>query len=254
MLQLDQLNKNPRFYSTWNHGIEAMHNWSPMDENNMEYLPPNAQLDYIPLPWQRPNAEDPERMDEVMLNPNLPMNDISKIGDIRSIASSINPFLKVPAELLTGKNIYFDQDIEPYPGANYRAPFQPLAQLLPDGMFTKTTRTEEDPYTGEAQTEARWGGVAKHLFNSLPMLNNVNRVTDTEPEHGVYNYNLMNTLLGIKPYAYDVDLMKNFYYKDQNSELKNAIERLVEEGRIDEPQFKDRRKKPRGLESLLGGY
>jgi hypothetical protein len=255
MLQLDQLNKNPRFYSTWNHGIEGMHNWSNMNEGDMEYLPPNAQLDYIPLPFQRPNAENPEKMDEVMLNPNLPMNDISKIGDIRSVASSINPFLKVPAELLTGKNIFFDQDIEPYPGATYRAPFQALAKLIPDGTLSKTTRNEVDPYTGEVtDSEARWGGVAKHLFNSFPVLNNVNRVLDTNPEHGVWQYNLSNVLLGIKPYAYDTDLLKGFYYKDQNSELKNAIERLVEEGRIEEPQFTDRRKKPRGLASLLSGY
>jgi len=216
-LQLEQLAKQPHRYAAVAKGISEI-------EGSIEK---DAYLDKVMLPkWMQDlnvvQLPGSIRGREVFLNPNLPFQDLNRLGEWRDLFSSLAPPIKVAIEEATNKDIYFDRPIEEYPGQLRTTPeVDMLTQLM-----------EEAGYDGPHAVPARWA----HLIGNVsPFLRNVSQATQIGTELGTgqapdpYNMaRLMSMGVGIKPIPYSrARAQKNQIYR--NRDLLEALRRKLRE-------------------------
>jgi len=71
---------------------------------------PDYAKDWVQLPYTTKDKDGKEY--NIMWNNSLPYNDLSKVTSAKDMWGGITPFIKIPVELIAGKNIFFDQDIK----------------------------------------------------------------------------------------------------------------------------------------------
>lgn len=102
-LQLEQLATNSRMYTPVAKLIDNI-------DNNIGEKRPDYAMDWTQLPYTVKDKDNKEYY--VMWNSSLPINDLQKVASPREMWGGISPFIKIPVELIAGKNIYFGSDIK----------------------------------------------------------------------------------------------------------------------------------------------
>lgn len=70
---------------------------------------PNYADSWVQLPYTTKDKNGKEY--QIMWNNSLPYNDLGKLTSAKDMWGGVTPFIKIPVELIAGKNIYFGQDI-----------------------------------------------------------------------------------------------------------------------------------------------
>ena len=199
-LQLEMLMENPKAYKyvgQVEHGVEGMVN--DEDKVNPAFMDDFA-LDWIQLPFTATNPEG--REERVLLNPNLPYGDLSKIPNplhpiesAKDLFTQTNPLLKVPVEQSINKNVYFDS---------------PIVKEKDDGATATAKRAE-------------------HILSQLSLYNTGK---DFAEKRGVdLALQGLNTATGIKALSYDYDKYKAIKIQEmlKNGKQSNPVEDFMKE-------------------------
>ena len=115
-LQLEQMLEQPekyRFVAKVLGGVRGM--VPPEDRINKAFVNEFA-LDWIQTPF---SVENPQgRQEPILWNPNLPFMDISRIpnpldpiGTVKDLFTQSNPLIKIPYEVATNRNVFFEQPL-----------------------------------------------------------------------------------------------------------------------------------------------
>lgn len=98
-LQVEQIIKNPRYYSAIYHAKAETEQLSTPDAHVQTWF---GDLMAIRLPWQKGGGH-------VYATPDLPPRDLTRISDpFREVAGMVTPLIKTPAELWAGKQVFKD--------------------------------------------------------------------------------------------------------------------------------------------------
>ena len=158
--------------------------------------------------------------------------------DPKDAFSSLSPILRTPLEVLFNKDLWYDSEIEKYPGEKKRVPsFVEKAADAMDGVpglgdvwdfVAQRLGVEERDFDGSRY----WVANAKALkvFRDLtPWLNSVSKALD---EQARTPYDRFMFATGIKPVLYEQErFAKNQAYEDRAT-LQDVIQRLKDEQKI----------------------
>jgi hypothetical protein len=152
----------------------------------------------------------------LFFNPNFPFQDLNKLDPTvweRTLMTSITPFLKVPAELISRTEFYKKRPIERYPG--YRAPIpgivQNIVSALP-GNMKRALDLEQDSYGNYVMNP-----FAAHVIKNLvPFVTNMSRMMMQEPVAIPADryFRWLSYMLGVK--IKPVDTLTQQYYHTQD--------------------------------------
>ena len=173
-LQLEQLLEQPEKYRMVSKVLSGIENTVDEDKRiNKAYVNEFAQ-DWIQTPLNVMNPDG--RMEPVLWNPNLPFMDLGRIPDptkpldsLKETFSQTNPLIKLPVELATNKNFFFDSPIS-------------------------------------KEGESKLGAGLKHIggqFGVVPVAQGLANKTGVD-----FGLHLMNNTTGIKMLSYDYDKYK----------------------------------------------
>lgn len=243
--------------STWlGHLMESGDAVAEYDESvKPEWL---RELNPVPLPITRNG-------NAVMLSTEglFPQNDLELLGKVvtgelkaNDVLTYLSPLLRTPLEVLAfNKDVYYDEDIEKYPGQKKRAPqyiesFGDLASTVPGlrevwSLITESIGIEErETDAGEAYYYMSAKAV-KAMRDFLPWMNQVGKYLGGADENKAFMDRLSAT--GVKPIYYDQEQFAQNKAYDDRDLLMAALQKAKDEGRIaPEP-------KTASLDSLFGG-
>lgn len=181
-------------------GIEGMNNKEDMTEDR--FISDFAR-DWIQTPFSfggkdkmdaEGNVTGTTPKQPLMLSPNLPFMDIGRIPDptnpddsLRELIAQMAPAIKVPIELATNKNMFFNSEI---------------AKVGEDGK-------QENPITSRLA----------HVMAQLAPVNAINGGVDKEP--GDIGLNALSVLGGIKMTSYDYEASKRQMIQEYNERMYN---------------------------------
>lgn len=181
-------------------GIEGMNNKEDMTEDR--FISDFAR-DWIQTPFSfggkdkldaEGNVIGTSPKQPLMLSPNLPFMDIGRIPDptnpddsLRELIAQMAPAIKVPIELATNKNMFFNSEI---------------AKTGEDGK-------QENPITSRLA----------HIMAQLAPVNAINGGVDKEP--GDIGLNALSVLGGIKMTSYDYEASKRQMIQEYNERMYN---------------------------------
>lgn len=162
--------------------------------------------------------------------------------DPKDAFGSLSPILRTPLEVLFNKDLWYDSEIEKYPGEKKRVPsFVEKAADAMDGVpglgdvwdfVAQRLGVEERDFDGSRY----WVANAKALkvFRDLtPWLNSVSKALD---EQARTPYDRFMFATGIKPVLYEQErFAKNQAYEDRAT-LQDVIQRLKDEQKVPEQQ------------------
>jgi len=151
--------------------IEALSERIP-EEQRPEYF---RELWAWQLPVKLPDGKP------LFLNPNLPFQDLNKLDIFewkRTLMASMTPFLKTPAELLTGYEFFREAPIERFPG--YKAPVPGILQKIPEVM-TENMRKTLGITKDDRGLWVMNPKVAHAITNFAPFIRNTSRMLMQEP-------------------------------------------------------------------------
>lgn len=197
-------------------------------------LDPNLQPDYMqdlfmmPLPWKD------KKGNTVMLNPNVPLQDLQKLGLIlgedegwNELFGSLTPLVKVPLELMFGKELYFGSELSNIKKRRAPAMIEQMDEkatqyqdLIPVWDAIKQKLGAEyyyDQRSGEKYLAMPSKSV--YLFRSLnPWLNNVSKLMDEDPKSARQAMTWISYFTGFKisPWV-EPDLKRAKLYKEQTT-------------------------------------
>jgi hypothetical protein len=101
-LQAEMITSSPQKYLPFVKAIDRM------NEGKGEV--PDYAKNWVQLPYTTKDKDGKEY--NIMWNNSLPYNDLGKVTSLKDMWGGISPFIKIPVELIAGKNIYFEQDIK----------------------------------------------------------------------------------------------------------------------------------------------
>ncbi len=151
-LQIEMLARQPQQYATVAKAFNEIR--GTIDED--------SRIDMVDLPeWIRDLnvVQIPKTVanQQMFLNPNLPFQDLNNLLSVREMVSSVNPLFKVPLEIATNRNIFFERDIEEFPGQK---------RTTPELEFLSRIAGQDNPVVVPART-------AHLISNMSPFFRNV---------------------------------------------------------------------------------
>ena len=186
--------------------IEGM---SEMPEGYQEYKPEYFADLFVTLTPFRTQEGVP-----LALNPNFAWQDWSRLS-LRDLASNINPMLKVPIELLTKTEIFFDKPIRE--GEIVKAPRAlQWAKKLPKDIY------ENFGFSIGKDNELYMTERAEYLWRQNPLFYNLGRLYPVEPNPKT-PYDWLSILVGIKFFPYEEDKQKQYYFQ----RFSNAVDEKI---------------------------
>lgn len=209
-LQLEMMATKPNKYRKLFVALNAIQDMTPKEERvDKEYVNDFAK-DWIQLPG---TVKNPEGRDEpVFWNPNLPYQDVSDLENftnvdsaIRHLISNSSPAIKIPIELATNKNMYFDSPINRGEGHTKPAPgyLQPI-------NYHKL-------HKGENVELKKISPELRYLLDQLTPIRNIGEMIEKQGlDRALHAF---NTIGGIKVASYDYDKYKTWAIIDRLKEL-----------------------------------
>ena len=150
-------------------------------------------------------------------NPNLPFQDLTGLGS-SDIYNRLNPLAKIFFELKQNKDLFLGQPT--HTGRAQIAPdyLQPLSKLPAKtlkeiGMFKDTD--------GVLHITT----LASYLLRQIPTAYSAERMFPGEDKVKT-PYQRLSTLAGIKFFPYEAEKQEEYYYKDEEQKMQDAIRRL----------------------------
>ncbi|GAH50959.1 unnamed protein product, partial [marine sediment metagenome] len=138
------------------------------------------------------------------LNPNFAWQDWSRLS-LRDLASSINPMLKIPIELLFKEEIFFNKPIRE--GEYVKAPRAlQWAKKLPKDIY------ENFGFKISKDNELYMTEQAEYLWRQMPIFYNLGRLYPVEQKPKT-PYDWLSILIGIKFFPYEEEKQKQYYYQ-----------------------------------------
>lgn len=223
-LQFEQLIKQPGKYAAIVKPIKFIESFSEAEKPDETYLPEWQKKELaIRLP-----IKDKEG-NFIYARLDLPYLGISDVSDWRTLMGSITPAVKVPTELIMGKELFTGKNIEIYPG--YTAAVPGYIGILPDWIkkLLGVVRAK-NPKTGKI--EERMNPYAAYLLRQNPLMSKIGKLIPY-PEETQYQttsrpYSAASILGGIGITPYDVQYRKKVYEKEQKELLRIYKKRMEE--------------------------
>lgn len=100
-LQAEMITSAPQKYLPFVKAVDRL--------NENKKNAPDYAKDWVALPYTTTDKDGKEY--NIFWNNSLPYNDLGKITSPKDLWGGVSPFIKIPVELIAGKNIYFGQDI-----------------------------------------------------------------------------------------------------------------------------------------------
>lgn len=242
-LQLEMLTEQPEVYRNLGKVIRNIEGQvDEEDRIDKDYVADYAK-DWVQLPGSFTNERGEK--EAIMLNPNLPYDDLGALGSfsdgkelVSGLATKLNPFIKTPIELGLNKNLYFDNEIEKYPGQLVDAPsyMNPIS-------YMKGKPKQVSPKV-------------KHIANQVAVLQSVDKYSRTSGLDRKLHF--LNRVSGVKVSSYDHQKDKHYKMRDRLDELHKIDnydewkhyamkKRLRELERMEEDKRKRRKRKKVGF-------
>jgi len=223
-LQFEQLIKQPGKYTAIVKPIKLIESISEKEKPEEKYLPEWLKKELairLPIKDRQGNF--------IYARLDLPYLGISDVSDWRTLLGSITPAVKVPTELIMGKQLFTGKNIEVYPG--YTASVPGYIGILPDWIkkLLGVVRAK-NPKTGKI--EERMNPYAAYLLRQNPLLSKIGKLIPY-PEETQYQtvsrpYSAASILGGIGITPYDVEYRKKVYEREQK-ELMDAYKKRMKE-------------------------
>ena len=206
-LQFEMLFEKPEIYKGIAKSKTFLEKQVPKEDRvDKQYIADFAQ-DWIQIPGKVKNPEG--REEPLLWNPNLPYGDMANIpsftdgkGLAKEAITMMNPFIKVPIELQRNENIFFENEIEKYPGQLVDMP----GYLDPIGNIK-----------GEPK---QMSPKVKHVLNQIASLQAMGKFAEKKgfdrAVHGI------NTLGGVKVVSYDYDKYKHYQLRDRLNDIQKV--------------------------------
>jgi hypothetical protein len=225
-LQVEQLFKQPEKYKIAS-SISNNINQMTAPQNRVADKDKNKfAQDYIQLPYNTINP-DTHNAEPTFLNPRMPYMDLSKLTadptDIfKTIVSSSNPMIKLPYELTTNLNTFFNTPISRGIGDKREAPgYIQLADKLSKALQGKK---QDEPVKIDARL--------RYILQNAGLLENISKIINADGTRTKSqplterDMALSSLLFGLKPYSYDVEKYKTWAYKDRLKQLRDLANSL----------------------------
>jgi len=207
--QVELLFTRPGAYATIPKVATFVEGMSKMPEGYQEYKPEYFSDLFVTMTPFRTQEGVP-----LALNPNFAFQDWSRLS-LKDFASSLNPMLKIPIELITGKEIFFNTPIRE--GKYVEAPSQlSWCKKLPDDLisnFGMKVKRDGKLYMTEP---------AIYIWRQNPLFYNLMRLYPaTEKPKTPYDW--LSIFAGIKFFPYEEDKAKRQYYQEFIDEINKRI-------------------------------
>jgi hypothetical protein len=141
----------------------------------------------------------------------MPFQDFNRLS-AREAAGSLTPAIKLPIELATNHNWYFNSPISRGIGDTENAP----------GYFQMLTGQTDNPETKENEA-MQMNPYLRHLLRNVASWENTSKLIETKGDDKLIS--ALNALGGVKTYSYDVDTYRKWALRDrlkQLQDLKNS--------------------------------
>jgi len=223
-LQFEQLIKQPGKYAAIPKGKKFIESFSEAEKPDETYLPEWQKKELaIRLP-----IKDKEG-NFIYARLDLPYLGISDVSDWRTLMGSITPAVKVPTELIMGKELFTGKNIEIYPG--YTASVPGYIGVLPDWIKKRLGVVRaKNPKTGKI--EERMNPYAAYILRQNPLMSKIGKLipfpSETQYQTISRPYSAASILGGIDINPYDVKYRKKVYEKEQKELLRIYKKRLEE--------------------------
>lgn len=221
-LQLEQIATQPSTYSNVNKFMNTAEDAVPEDERLTPEEKNQFAREWIQLPGKVSvkDKKGKEHQEPIFINPRLPISDLNKItaspqDAIVNVLSSMSPVVKIPIELGMNKNMYFDSAISRGIGDKREAPgYMQIPNMI------------ESALTGEKYKPTEISPQARYVLQNITSLENLSKIINAsgEAKEGQLSDKtlaLLNALLGLKTYSYDVDTYKKWAYRDRLKQLRD---------------------------------
>ncbi len=153
----------------------------------------------------------------LVMNPNFAWQDWSRLSP-RDMAAELNPLLRVPIELITGKEIFFNRPLRE--GKYVEAPTTlNWAKKIPDNVLENFAMKKG---VGEEADKLFMTDTAYYLYRQNPLFYNLARLFPTE-ETPKTKYDWLSIFIGLKFFIYDEDKSKQQYYQRFINEVNKKI-------------------------------
>jgi hypothetical protein len=172
------------------------------------------------------------------------------------VLSQASPLIKTPIEIITNHDIYYNDQIESFPGETRRAPayvevFDDLTSGTPFGALWQGVKDKlgwferEDSVTGEPYL-AIPAKTVKFLKDLNPWMNAVGKTIADTPTQ---SYDKLSYMTGTKITPFDTERFTRQQAYDDQAALQAALRLARDQGKIPEKQKKT---KTTSLKDILG--
>jgi hypothetical protein len=204
-LQFEQLLVQPRTYRNVKKALDAVRSMTPEEDRLSKEDTNDFARDWVQLPI---NAKGQSGNEEpVFWNPNMPFQDFNRLS-AREVAGSLTPAIKLPIELATNHNWYFNSPISRGIGDTENAPG--YVQALVGQMDNPDTKENEalqmNPYI-------------RHLLRNVASWENASKMIETKGTDKLIS--ALNALGGVKTYSYDVENYRKWALRDRLKQLQD---------------------------------
>lgn len=206
-LQFEMLFTNPNIYRTYNKVQHEIEDTVPKNQQLKDWEKNRFAYDWFQMPFSTKGKSGGK--EPTFWNPNLPLADLGKFplptkDFVQSLFSSSSPMIKIPVELLSNKNVYFNSPISRGIGDTDDAPG--YMQALTGG--TKENPTQMSPEL-------------RYILRNFGFLENISKITDVKNTSSETAMALSKAFAGESLYSYDVDKFKSWALRDRLKQLRD---------------------------------
>jgi hypothetical protein len=204
-LQMEQLLVQPNTYRNVGKAMNAIRDLTPEDEKVEKKDINEFARDWVQLPINTKGTSG--NKEPVFWNPNMPFQDFNRMS-ARDTIGSLTPAIKLPIELATNHNWYFNSPISRGIGDTDNAP----------GYVQALLGQEDDPNTKKNEA-AQMNPYLRHVLRNLASAENVSKMIETKDSDKLIS--ALNALLGVKTYSYDVENYREWALRDRLKQLQD---------------------------------
>jgi len=213
-LQLTEMAHHPGRYATLFKGARAIQNRVPegVTQEDLDAMPNWMREDF----GSALGIEDGEL--KYMTGTGLPLEQLNDVFSVKGMASMLNPLIKVPVEIITGKNIFKDKELlEDTSGYEFRnAP-----------EWFKSAMDYREIKGKEGQSYITVNPIKKYVLQSLPMtgrsvptIMKIFNVSKGEAE------SILPILTGLRVYRRNVETEKYLREQEQMTQLWSQLQQM----------------------------
>ena len=168
------------------------------------------------------------------LNPNIAWQDINKINDVVDAYSMINPWFRVPFELLMNKNLFFNQEIDPAWGSGLTtAPIPGFMEKALNQIYDKLPKKLTQDLLQIYKTDEGYKTTTtrEYIMRSIPFLYSMAKSFPSEAGYKPSTpYRRASWLGGIKLIPYEEEKSKYYKLQEEKAEYEKAVRKLKDLG------------------------